>query len=115
MGALLWDEGRTTRMEGKTVFVGTKLRVEADLYEVIDGMRLISGKTIKIYHRLDTGAWEVIFNGTENAPDLGGGWYKVFYTLAKAGVHTFYAEFLGDEEYAGCKKAVRAFAKCRVC
>ena len=113
----LYDEARTRLVEGETLYVGTKIQVNAALYDVTDPARPtpLTGKTIKIYHRLNTGAWEVIFSGTPNAPELAPHWYKVIYTLAQAGSHTFYAEFPGDAEYEGCQKAVRAFAKYTVC
>jgi len=110
----LWDEGRTTRLEGQTVFVGTKIRIDFGLWDRSKNYQGLPGKTARLFHRLDTGAWEKIFEGKPNDPEPH--WYYVFYTLSKAGTHTFYTEFLGDDEYEGCEKAARAFAKrCSVC
>jgi hypothetical protein len=111
----LWDEGRTTHLEGQTVFVGTKIRIEFALWDRSKNYQALPGKTARLFHRLDTGAWEKIFEGTPNAPELGPSYYKFVYTLPKAGTHAFYTEFVGDDEYEGCEKAVRAFVKCTVC
>lgn len=101
----LWNEAGTERMEDKTVYVGTTILVRTGLfrepwYTGLDGKRHI------IYHRLNTGAWEKIFDRT-----VTGNFAEVKYTPASAGKHSFYSEFPGDAEYEGCSKAVRVFAR----
>lgn len=107
----LWDEGRRDRREGQTVFVGTTIRVEASLWEKLNGLTGLLGKPIKIYHRLEPGAWEEVFSGTPNVAALGPNWYLKTYTVPKAGTHIFYAEFFGDDVYEGCLKEVRTLAR----
>lgn len=108
IGCSLWDEGRTRRLEATTQWVGTKIQVNADLWDRSVNMTPLLGKSVRIWHRLDTGSWEKIFDGYSNAPDLGGEWFRVIYTLRKSGTHTFYAEFQGDDEYAGCDAPIHA-------
>jgi hypothetical protein len=91
--------------------VGTEILVYANLlYEKSPGVwDFLPGKTINVYHRLDTGTWEKI--GTITSGSEGGGWGTLKYKLAKAGKHTFYNEFPGDDTYEGCGETVRAFVK----
>lgn len=99
-------------LTGKTVNVGTEIVLYATLYKSINGgwEHIERGKPVSFYHRLNTGAWEKI--GTVNTgtcatrPEAcGRGNASVLYTLAKAGTHSFYAEFLGDDVYEGCPSA----------
>jgi hypothetical protein len=96
-------------LTGKTVKVGTQIVVYATLYKSINGgwEHIESGKPVNFYHRLNAGAWEKIATvntGTcATRPEAcGRGNASVLYTLAKAGTHSFYAEFLGDDYYEGC-------------
>jgi hypothetical protein len=82
--------------------------------------RSLDGKSVDIYHRVDTGAAEKIRTVTigttsdRGKPSHAGA--DIYYTLNKAGTHTFYAQFAGDETYEGCTKEVKAFAKpCSSC
>jgi len=106
MDIWLSDPAETTRYEGKTVTVGTQIKVGTALWREPWFTSLGSKKHI-IYHRLNTGTWEKIGEGT--ASTLGE--FSVIYTVTTAGKHSFYAEFPGDAEYEGCTKAVRVFAK----
>lgn len=101
----LWNPDETERMEDKTLYVGTTIKVTTGLFTV-PWYTTLNGKEHKIWHRVDTGPWEVI--GTGIAPS---NYIKIIYTIAKAGVHSFYAEFVGDAEYEGCKKAAKTFAR----
>lgn len=106
MRIFLWNETATERMENKTVHVGTKILVRSALFQPVDGMMTIDGKRHIVHHRVDTGAWETIKDETtpSNSTDT-------LYTITNAGVHVFYAEFLGDAEYEGCRKAAKSFAR----
>jgi len=106
----LWDEARRTRLENATVFVGTQIRVEASLWEKLNGIVGLIGKPIKIFHKLDA-TWEEIFSGVPNATELGPNWYLKPYTLPKAGAHVFYAQFAGDDVYEGCAREVKALVR----
>lgn len=95
---------------GKTVTVGTQIVLYATLYRSCGPgcwEHIESGKPVNFYHKLNNGAWEKI--GTVNTgtcatrPEAcGRGNASMLYTLAKAGTHSFYAEFLGDDTYEGC-------------
>jgi len=86
---------------GQTVTVGTIARVTSALWRE-PWYTSLGGKRHLIYHRLNTGAWETIKDAT--ASSLGE--LTVDYTIPKAGKHTFYAEFLGDDTYLGCPSTV---------
>lgn len=117
IGCYLFDEAYKTKIEGTTQYVGTKITVVAVLYDEFGNP--LDGKSVDIYHRLDTGAVEkiraVVIGTTSDHGTPSHGGADIYYTLVKAGTHTFYAQFLGDDKYEGCEKAVRAFAKCSVC
>jgi hypothetical protein len=113
VGCYLFDEKWEKRIENTTQYVGTKITVVVTLYDEF-GYPL-NGKSVDIYHKLDTGTPEKIRTVTigttsdHGKPSSGGA--DIYYTLTKAGTHTFYAQFAGDDTYEGCEKAVRAFAK----
>jgi len=101
---VLWKVEDTTeveRAEGKTYDVPTKINVKVQLQTAVGGA-VPAGKTIKFYHRLNTGAWETLGTKTTDAQSLA----VWTYTMTAAGTHTFYAEFAGDAEWAGCAKAL---------
>jgi len=108
MRIYLWNEAVKERMEGKTVYTGTPIIVRVGIFSTIEGI-WVTGRTITIYRRINTGAWENI--GTVVADPAGPGTFDKKVTLLAAGTHTFYCEFAGDTYYAGCSKAVRAFAR----
>jgi hypothetical protein len=105
----LLSEDTLTDYENKTLYVGTKVRIAAYLqYQKPDGTwaNLENKKSlVHFYHKLDTGAWEDL--GTGDTP-RSASIYEIFYTLPKAGTHRFYAEFLGDDYYAGCPASAKA-------
>ena len=107
----LLNEDATEVLEDKTVYVGTVVRIAAYLqYQKPDGTwaSLENKKgSVRFYHKLDNGAWEDLGTGdTPRSPSL----YEKLYTLSKAGTHTFYAEFPGDDIYEGCSKQAKTFA-----
>ena len=114
----LFNEAFKTNIENTTQYVGTKITVVATLYDEFN--KPLDGKSVDIYHRLDTGTVEkirtVVIGTTSDhgIPSHGGA--DIYYTLAKAGTHTFYTQFAGDDTYEGCSKEVKAFARpCAVC
>lgn len=115
----LLDESGTKSVENTTLYVGTKIVLFVGLDD--ENHLPLKGKNVDIYHKLDTGAWEkikTVVTGTTNeaAMPIGSGQATAYYTLAKAGTHTFYAYFAGDDTYEGCEKEAKAFAKrCSVC
>jgi len=119
VGCALYNEAWKTRIEGATLIVGTRITVVATLYDLVGGVPTnpLNGKAVDIYHKLDTGTPEKIKTVTigttsdHGVPSSGGA--DVYYTLAAAGKHTFYAVFAGDTLYEGCDKEVKAFAKMR--
>ena len=113
----LLNLGRYEYPSGAVVYVGTEILVYANLYYQKPGgtWDWLPGKTINVYHRLNTGSWEKIGTITTGVEDPGYGWGTLKYKLVAAGKHTFYNEFPGDATYVGCEKAVRAFAKRSSC
>jgi len=114
----LFDEAYTTKIEDTTQYVGTKITVVATLYD--EFVYPLDGKSVDIYHQLDTGTIEkirtVVIGTTSDHGKPSHGGADIYYTLAKAGTHKFYAQFLGDDKYEGCSKAVKAFARqCSAC
>jgi hypothetical protein len=112
LGCYLFDEAWQTRVENTTQLVGARVTVAVTLYDEFG--KPLNGKAVDIYHRLNSGAWEKIRTVTVGStsdhgmPSSGGA--DVIYTLANAGTHSFYAEFLGDDYYEGCPSAVSRLA-----
>jgi len=96
----LWNEAKTERMEGKTVDVGTKILVRAALFHKVNGLTGLSGKILRIHGRLNTGEWKLLYTAPTDANAI-----DMPYTLTQTGQYTFYAEFLGDHEYASSKSS----------
>jgi len=94
-------DGTWESLEGKTVPVGTSVRISGTLYT--DAYAKVgSGKTIVVRHKVGTGAYESIsWPVTDENSN-----FALNYTLVEAGVHTFQAEFGGDDAYEGCEKQV---------
>jgi len=105
IGCSLWDEGRTKRLEGTTQWVGTRIQINVDLWDRTVNYTPLAGKEIRIYHKVDGGAWST-WVGLPNASELGPNFYKLIIPLSQAGVYTVYAEFLGDDVYLGCEETV---------
>jgi len=109
----LLDETGTKSVENTTQVVGTKIVLFIGLDD--ENHRPLKGKNVDIYHRIDTGPWEkikTVVTGTTNEAGMaiGTGQATAYYTLAKAGTHTFYAEFAGDDTYEGCEKQAKTLA-----
>jgi len=102
MRIYLFNPAETERLEGKTVTVGTVVRVISSLWREPWYTTLYAKRHI-IYHRLNTGTWERIIDATSQP---GFNEIGVDYTIRQAGKHTFYAEFPGDDEYLGCPSEV---------
>jgi len=120
LGLDLLDEAGVNSVVGKSLYVGTKISVDAWMVWIDAGggrnTSGMSGKVVNVWHKVGTGAYAKIGTITLGTwPAGSGNEGRLIYTLTQAGTHTFYAEFPGDSEYAGCKKAVLAFAKCPVC
>jgi len=117
VGCYLFNEAWNTRIENTTQYVGTKITVAVSLYD--EFAKPLDGKSVDIYHRLDTGSLEkirtVVIGTTSDHGTPGHGGADIYYTLSKGGTHTFYAQFAGDDTYEGCSKEVKAFARCAVC
>lgn len=105
MKIYLWNKEVTERQEGKTVYVGTTILVRTALFKPPWFTGLDRKRNI-IFHKLNDGSFERI---ADVVPTING--IDKEYTLSKAGTHTFYAEFPGDDTYEGCSKAVRVFAR----
>jgi len=91
-------------ISGTSLSVGDAVRLRGFLqYQEGTYWYAVKGtKPLKFYHRLGTGAWELI--ATKNYTADGGTFPADLdnYVLSKAGTHTFYIEFAGDAEYSGC-------------
>jgi len=95
---------------GTVLYVGQTITVRMGIYSPDEG-KYISPlpQNVTLWHKLDTGAWEKLWVG---------GWaldpaFPLFdwaYKLAKAGTHTFYAEWPGTDVYAGCEESVHGLA-----
>ena len=113
MRVALWDPLETKRLEAETLKVGDQVKVCTTLWRE-PWWTTLSGKSHMIYHRLNAGAWEVIQDRTSPFTDgpIPASMNEVqkVYVLPKAGRHTFYCEFPGDEEYLGCPKLVMVHA-----
>ena len=105
---VLYDS-QGNRAEGKTYYIGEPIKIETTLYwKDAEGVQHpVEGKTIKFYHRLNDGAAEVIDTKTTDY----NGYCETTFTLDKPGKHTFYTMFEGDEEYEGCQKLAKMFAR----
>lgn len=102
--------GMGTIISGTSVQVNKIVALSASLYsKATTPITLLTGKIVTFYHKLDTGSFESLGTATVDTY----GYAEMTYTLAKAGEHTFYAEFAGDSEYEGCSKGAKAFAKMR--
>jgi len=100
----LWNEALTERMEDKTVFTGTTIVTRVGIYSPGEG-KWVTGRTINVYHKIDTGAPEV---STVTPSATGPGTADLKWWLTKGGKHTFWADWPGDEYYAGCGSEVHA-------
>lgn len=99
---VLYNLSGTERMENKTVDMGTSIM----LYAMFTPARVVASVkdiTMRIYHRVDTGAWELI---KEGPTDISGALWINNYQFATSGKHSFYGEFLGNAYYAGCPSTV---------
>ena len=118
----LWDvaDGKIvyTSVEGTTQFVGKQIAIVATMHAKVDGHAHYPDmcySKIHIYHKLNTGPWELMRTveicrtSEAGAPSHGGA--DIFYTLTKAGTHTFYAKYDGTDKYAGSSKAAKTFAR----
>lgn len=101
-GCYLRNITDTDTVEGKTLNVGTSILVAAGVHAKGSWLQ----KPVSIYHRLNAGAWEKLTTKTAPKDTV-----DYPYTLTKAGIHTFYSEFAGDDTYEGCSKAVRLSAR----
>jgi len=93
-------------IEGATVKVGTRVLFVGALYTE-PFYTPLSGKPVTVYHRLNTGPWEklaTITTGSQAGQPSHG--FYIIYEIPKAGSHSFYAEFAGDEMYAGCPSKI---------
>lgn len=97
----LQDVPGGSEVTGKTFPVGTTINVRCVLeWQDSAGVwRWLLGKKIAIYHRHDS-AVDKDYEGTPTS----NGYYDLSERLYVAGVHTFWAEFLGDDTYAGCEQ-----------
>jgi len=103
----LWDSTRTKRMEGQTVFVGTSIIITVGVFIPSAGQWL-TGQPINIWRKLDTGTWENL--GPVAPSSTGVGTFDKGMTFLKSGLYTFYAEYLGNDQYAGCEETVHALS-----
>lgn len=109
---VLWKmDGTTTteRAEGKTYPVGSVIKIRGSLDwkdETTGILYSLPGKTVKFWHKLDTGIAEQIGSKVSD----GSGMSELDYTMSVAGKHTFYMEFAGDDAYAGCEEGSLSFA-----
>jgi len=97
---LLTTLGRTvgttwSSIQGTEVPAGTVAEVRGTLYD--QAYNPLANKPIKIYHRVDTGAYSLL---TTLYTDSYGN-FVLYYPLPQ-GAHTFYCEFEGDSQYEGC-------------
>jgi len=94
---------------GAELPTGTPVDIMGTLYwvDTAGGLNAVeAGKTINIYRKIGTGAYSLVKTATTDSSSN----FKTSYTLAEIGIHTFYAEFPGDDKYEGCRKAA-SFAK----
>jgi len=101
----LLDTTLTQNLAGKTLFVGTRIFVSSGLHwiDAAGAYHSLWGKRHIHYHRVNTGAWEKIHDAITGSSSNE---LLLDYTITKAGTHTFYSEFLGDDEYLGCPSTV---------
>jgi len=115
VGIALFDEARQNRLEGTTVYVGTRILIVVTLHEVTDGYSCkdeayypesTNKQPVDVYHRVEDGAWEKLFTVTtgvtsdQRAPANCGA--DKYYTLTVAGRHEFYVEYAGNAFLEGC-------------
>lgn len=115
----LFDEAWKNRLEGATVYTGTKITIVVTLYEKTDGLTCknpdfypesAEKQPVDVYHRVNGGAWEKLFTVTTSvtsdhqAPSHCGA--DKYYTLTAPGKHEFYAEYAGNAFLEGCPSAV---------
>jgi len=118
VGIALFDEKRQNRVEGTTVYTGTKILIVVSLHEVTDGYSCkneayypesTNKQPVDVYHRVEGGAWEKLFTVTTGVTSDAGtpancGADKI-YTLTASGKHEFYAEYAGNAYLEGCGSA----------
>jgi len=99
----------TERAEGKTYPVGDKIKIQSSLSwkDATGAYHPVSARTVKYYHKLEAGAYELISTKTTDI----NGYTETEYALGETGTHTFYAWFEGDAQYEGCGEETRAFAR----
>jgi hypothetical protein len=94
--------------DGTKFYVGDKIKIRAVLeYQGADGVwRWVTGDkmgaNLRVLHRVDTGSWEVIFEGK---PPAGSGYFDNEYTFTKTGRHSFTVAYPGDSIYSPCPPA----------
>jgi len=93
-------------LENQTVPVGSNIEISGTLYTSAY-VKVPGDKLINIYHKVGSGAYEKIGSPSTDAQSN----IRFIYTLAQQGIHTFYAEFPGDDSYEGCAKKVLAEAR----
>lgn len=101
----LFDGTGSKRMEGATVYVGTKILLRTALMQPPWNTGLVN-KPHDIYHRVDAGDWERLVRSIPVETNFA----ELLYTLPSAGAHSFYAEFVGDDVYAGCPSEVHGMS-----
>lgn len=105
----LWNEAKTERMEGKTVYTGTVIYVRVGIFSPTEG-KFIGDRTINIYRKVGTGEPFKVGTVTSNETP---GTVDFKQILMDAGIITYYCEFTGDALYEGCSKAVQLLARTR--
>jgi hypothetical protein len=121
VGIALFDEAWKTRVEGTTVYTGTKITIVATLHEKTDGYSCkdpayypesTDKQPVDVYHRVEGGLWEKLFTVTTGVTSdhgtPGGCGADKIYTLTAPGKHEFYAEYAGNAYLEGCVSTVSA-------
>jgi len=91
-------------IQGTEVAAGTVAEVRGTLYD--QSYNALASKAIKIYHKVDTGAYSLLTTlYTDNY-----GNFVLYYPLPQ-GAHTFYCEFAGDAQYEGCYCESEGYAR----
>jgi len=104
MKMYLWDAAFTKRMEGQTVYTGTKIIIRLMVYSTAEGRGVSPNPSnVSLYRKIDAGAYERIWVGGWTADSN-----DIEYTFDKPGTHTFYADFPGNAYYAGCEEKTHA-------
>jgi len=102
----LLNEGKTASIKDTTQWVGTPFVVYGSLWSSATGA-YVKDKTVRLMKRVNTGAWTEIAKVSTGTSGI----FEWKGTLSPAGTHTYQWIFDGDDEYEGCAKAVRLFAR----